>query len=283
MIRTRFAPSPTGPLHLGHAYSAIISENVATKMGGEFFLRIEDLDQSRARPHWEEQIYQDLHWLGVNWTAPVIRQSDRSMQYQAALQKLWDLDLLYPCTCTRKDIKNAAQAPQEGDSPPVGPDGVIYPGTCRHKPRSKNIPNDVALRLNMKNAHSIEIEFRSGRAEFPEHITTQKVTPEETIATVGDPVLARTGMSAAYHLAVVVDDAETGITHITRGQDLFDATKIHVVVQNCLGLATPIYLHHDLIRDEHGKRLAKRDDSKSIEKFRSEGYTPTDIRKTIGF
>ncbi len=276
MWTERFAPSPTGPLHLGHAYSALLAWDRAQANGGELLLRIEDIDQSRARPAWEAQIYADLAWLGLRWPKPVLRQSERQDIYRKALAGLWHRGLLYPCTCTRRDIAEAANAPQEG-APLLGPDGLIYPGTCRTKPVG-NMP-DTALRLNLRAAthgatfHFDETGFNAGRIEF---------TAEEAIETIGDIVLARRDMGTSYHLSVVLDDAFQGVTHVTRGQDLFEATKIHVILQKLLGLPTPVYHHHKLIRDEAGKRLAKRDDARAIAKYRAEGATPADIRKMVG-
>ena len=302
---TRFAPSPTGPLHLGHAYSAILAHDMAMAEGGAFLLRIEDIDQSRARPAWEAQIYEDLEWLGLWWPKPVMRQSERLSNYRAALTTLWELGLLYPCTCTRKDIEAAASAPQEG-VPAFGPDGLIYPGTCRGNmafertfPENHPLPGGAVLRLDMQLACDFAGNFEhrvTGSdtpwqwiAGFQETGTSPdgrtgliEFTPEEMLDTVGDIVVARKDMGTSYHLSVVVDDAAQGITHAVRGQDLFDATKIHVVLQAVLGLPTPIYHHHRLIRDEAGKRLAKRDDARAIAKYRAEGATPQDIREMVG-
>ncbi len=273
----RFAPSPTGPLHLGHAYSALLAWNRAVAKGGEFLLRIEDIDQSRARPEWEAQIFEDLEWLGLHWPKPVLRQSDRLPAYRDALQKLWNKGFLYPCTCTRRDIHEAIQAPQEG-APLLGPDGVIYPGICRASPIGK-MPENTALRLNLHAAlgNGIycfeETGLDAGLVEF---------TTEEARQTIGDITLARRDMATSYHLSVVLDDAFQGVTHVTRGQDLFNATKIHVILQKLLGLPTPTYHHHKLIRDEKGKRLAKRDDARAIAKYRADGATPQDIRRMVG-
>lgn len=275
---TRFAPSPTGPLHLGHAYSAILAHDMARKAGGQFLLRIEDIDQSRARPHWEEQIYDDLRWLGLTWDGPVLRQSDRLNIYREALETLWERDLLFACTCTRRDIEAAASAPQEGVQ--YGPDGLIYPGTCRERgARRPGAPlPDSALRLNMIRA-ARDIRFEEICAL---HKGTHNVSRADLIDKVGDVVLARREMGTSYHLAVVLDDAAQGITHVTRGADLFDATQIHVLLQEILELPTPTYCHHDLIRDEAGKRLAKRDDARAIAKYREDGATPDDIRRMVG-
>jgi glutamyl-Q tRNA(Asp) synthetase len=282
MFRTRFAPSPTGPLHLGHAYSAILAHDMAQAQGGEFLLRIEDIDQTRSRDHWEARIYDDLSWLGLHWPAPVMRQSERQEAYRDTLQDLWQRGLLYPCTCTRRDIAESASAPQEG-APALGPDGLIYPGTCRNKPRPGTMPADCALRLDMAAATAGNsfyfMETGTGSGGETDDMT---FTAQELIDTVGDVVLSRREMGTSYHLSVVLDDAEQEITHVVRGSDLFEATKIHVVIQDLLGLPSPVYHHHHLIRDENGKRLAKRDDARAIALYRSEGATPDDLRKRVG-
>ncbi|MEM7192231.1 MAG: tRNA glutamyl-Q(34) synthetase GluQRS [Pseudomonadota bacterium] len=274
-MRTRFAPSPTGPLHLGHAFSALRAARLAGKLGGEFLLRIEDLDRARARPAWEDQIYDDLAWLGLTWPKPVLRQSERSGAYGAALDQLWDMGLLFPCTCSRRDIAAAASAPHEGD-PPMGPDGIVYPGTCRDKPKPAQMPTGV-LRLDMSRAVDGLSELTWNTPNGP-----QSKRAADLICEVGDVVLTRLDMPAAYHLAVVVDDGAQGITHVVRGADLEDATPIHVLLQRLLNLPTPIYHHHRLIRDESGKRLAKRNDARSISRYRSEGLQPREIWKMVG-
>lgn len=257
---------------------------MARAQNGRFLLRIEDIDRSRARPEWEDLIYDDLSWLGLRWEAPVIRQSDRTTAYDAALTSLWEDTLLYPCTCTRRDIEAALAAPQEGDMPVHGPDGPIYPGTCRGLPRdTAEMPKNIALRLDMRRA------LRKARYQFRETGTCSEGSTEdigfsdrEVIETIGDVVLARRDMGTSYHLSVVIDDAAQGVTHVVRGADLFEATKIHVVLQDLLGLPTPIYHHHRLIRDTAGKRLAKRDDARAIQKYRAHGATPQDIRRLVG-
>lgn len=281
-FRTRFAPSPTGPLHLGHAYSALLAYDLAKAAQGEFLLRIEDIDQSRARPIWEAQIYEDLAWLGLQWGTPVMRQSERQTAYDAALDDLWQRGLLYPCHCSRADIAAAASAPQEG-APLLGPDGVVYPGTCRpDQPLTGKRPHDIPLRLDMARASAalkwplLFIEEGDGPAQNID------ISANDMIQTVGDIVLARRDMGTSYHLSVVIDDAAQGISHVVRGRDLFDATPIHIVLQRLLGLPQPRYHHHRLIRDEAGKRLAKRDDSRAIALFRSEGRSVEDIREMIG-
>ena len=282
---TRFAPSPTGPLHLGHAYSALLAHDMARAAGGTFLLRIEDIDRQRSKPEWEAQIYDDLTWLGIRWDAPPMRQSDRLPAYRAALDDLWRRGLLYPCTCNRRDIQAAASAPQEG-APIHGPDGLIYPGTCRParaKPQAGALPDGVALRLNMAAAVVGIEDVRFSETGEPAAGVARDfvVTAPELIAGVGDIVLSRKDFLGSYHLSVVLDDAAQGITHVIRGADLFEATKIHVLLQRLLGLPAPIYNHHRLIRDEHGKRLAKRDDARAIATYRAEGARP-DIRALVG-
>lgn len=280
---TRFAPSPTGPLHLGHAYSAILAHDMAAAHGGRFLLRIEDIDTERSKPHWETQIYDDLAWLGLSWERPTLRQSDRLPAYRAALDDLWARGLLYPCFCTRRDILASASAPQEGAAI-FGPDGLVYPGTCRtNYNRRSPLPEQVTLRLDMEAALKTlqsPLSFTEyGLDPLPKTIT---LSPETLLTEVGDIVLSRKTFLGSYHLCVVLDDAVQGITHVTRGNDLFEATQIHVLLQKLLDLPTPLYHHHRLIRDQDGKRLAKRDDAKSIAKFRAEGVSPSDIGRMVG-
>lgn len=282
---TRFAPSPTGPLHLGHAFSAFVAHDLAQKSNGIFHLRIEDIDRTRARPHWEQAIYDDLHWLGLDWPRPVMRQSDRTEVYFEALQRLWQDGLLYPCSCSRRDIEAAAQAPQEGAEATHGPDGLIYPGTCRHKSRTTRapLPRQTALRLDMCAAMSRlgldtirYTETGSGRDE-------DMVRPARHLVDhVGDVVLSRRDHLGSYHISVVLDDAAQGVTHVVRGNDLAEATWIHRVLQELLDLPQPLYHHHRLIRDEDGRRLAKRDDARAIATYRAAGWTPRQIRKAVG-
>lgn len=283
---TRFAPSPTGPLHLGHAYSALLAHDMAKAAEGVFLLRIEDIDQSRARTRWEEQIYDDLAWLGLHWPEPVLRQSGNTAAYKKALNKLWDLGVLFPCFCARKDIRAAMAAPQEGQFPVYGPDGLIYPGTCRERPRNSDQSHEAAIRLNMGKSLKMLSEQGVNTFSFEEIGDRSKgdliFSADELTATVGDVVLARRDMGTSYHLSVVIDDAAQKITHVVRGEDLLDATKIHVVLQKLLQLETPVYCHHKLIRDETGKRLAKRDDARAISTYRAEGLLPQDIRELVG-
>lgn len=279
-FRTRFAPSPTGPLHLGHAYSAILAHDSARAAGGAFLLRIDDIDQSRARPIWEKQIYDDLAWLGLTWDGPPRRQSDHLADYRTTLDGLAARGLTYPCRCTRRDIREAASAPQEGPAP-VGPDGLVYPGTCRARPMTAAQGTD-AIRLNMQAALAALPDLPAFTETGPDHPGQHPIDPARMTDAVGDVVLARPGMGASYHLSVVVDDAAQAISHVIRGADLFEATAIHVVLQRLLGLPSPIYHHHRLIRDAAGTRLAKRDDARAIATYRAEGATPQDIRRMVG-
>ena len=279
-FRTRFAPSPTGPLHLGHAYSAILAHDSARAAGGAFLLRIDDIDQSRARPIWEKQIYDDLAWLGLTWDGPPRRQSDHLADYRTTLDGLAARGLTYPCRCTRRDIREAASAPQEGPAP-VGPDGLVYPGTCRARPMTAAQGTD-AIRLNMQAALAALPDLPAFTETGPDHPGQHPIDPARMTDAVGDVVLARPGMGASYHLSVVVDDAAQAISHVIRGADLFEATAIHVVLQRLLGLPSPIYHHHRLIRDAAGTRLAKRDDARAIATYRADGATPQDIRCMVG-
>ncbi|AXC51220.1 tRNA glutamyl-Q(34) synthetase GluQRS [Paracoccus suum] len=275
--RTRFAPSPSGPLHLGHALAALTAASLARD--GSFLVRIEDLDRSRCRPEYEAAIFADLAWLGLDWPRPVMRQSERGATYAEALDRLARRGLIYPCRCSRGDIRAALSAPQEG-SPLSGPDGLIYPGTCRGRPLSKAGSND-ALRLDAARALAL-----TGPLNFNEcchEPGIKHMNEADFLRFIGDPVLARPSLGAAYHLAVVVDDAAQDITIVSRGSDLFDATWIHVLIQRLLDLPTPAYWHHPLVRDAEGRRLAKRDDARSLEELRRAGWTPAQVAQAAGF
>ena len=277
-MRQRFAPSPTGLLHLGHGFSALTAWDRAQAEGGDFLLRIEDIDRTRARAEFERAIFDDLHWLGLSWPEPVLRQSDRMPAYDDAVARLADMGLCFPCRCTRADIKAALSAPQEGQPAPTP-----YPGTCRKRPMRDRGPGD-AVRLDMKKA----LQHIEGK-ELPSFTETglgaparHRIDPESLIREHGDVVLARRDIGCSYHLAVVVDDAHQGITHVTRGRDLEGATPLHVLLQALLGLPVPVYHHHRLIRDETGKRLAKRDDARALRRYREQGLGPDDIRAMLG-
>ncbi len=265
-MRTRFAPSPTGPLHLGHLWAAMVADDLGTME-----LRIEDIDRQRSKPEWEATICDDLRWLGFDWPEPVMRQSERLAAYAAALDRLWAMGVLYPCACNRRDILAAASAPQEG-APLHGPDGVVYPGTCRGASRSGLRPRDTALRLD---AEAV------GPLGWIEKNAPQAMAPDAFRSTIGDIVVARRDFGTSYHLAVTVDDAAQGIDLVTRGEDLAEATPIHVALQGLLGLPVPAYHHHDLVRDAAGKRLAKRDDARSIASYREGGWSADGLRAAL--
>ncbi|RMH46629.1 MAG: tRNA glutamyl-Q(34) synthetase GluQRS, partial [Alphaproteobacteria bacterium] len=224
---TRFAPSPTGLLHLGHAFSALTAWDAARRAGGRFLLRIEDLDTARCRPEFETAIDEDLRWLGLSWTEPVMRQSERSAAYAHALGRLAALGVLYPCRCTRRDIQAALSAPQEGAGKPA----PVYPGTCRGRPMAERGPGD-ALRIDLGRALSlVGTRLPAFTETGPIHAGTHRPDPGRLVAELGDVVLARRDIGTSYHLAVVVDDAAQGITDVVRGEDLFSVTPLHVLLQ----------------------------------------------------
>jgi len=268
---TRFAPSPTGWLHLGHAYAALFAHEKAA--GGRFLIRLEDIDGTRARPEYEEAIFEDLAWLGLNWETPVRRQSDHWDDYRAALAKLEALGLLYPCFCTRREIQE--EIARAGNAP-QGPDGPLYPGTCRNRglgEREERIAKGEAYaqRLDVAKAtRLVSQELVWSDRDHGSFIAKPNV--------FGDVVLARKDTPASYHLAVVVDDALQGITLVTRGEDLLEATHLHRLLQELLGLPVPEWHHHRLITDETGKRLAKRDDAKSLRSLRAAGWTAERVK-----
>lgn len=252
---------------------------MARAAGGRFLLRIEDTDTGRTRPEWEALIFEDLRWLGLAWEEPVLRQSEHLPRYGAALARLARAGLLYPCSCSRSDIRAALAAPQEGV--PAGP---AYPGTCRGRSMADRRPGD-ALRLDMARA----LEHVAGhppptyRESGPFGPGVHEVSPDELLISVGDPVLARKEIGTpAYVLAATVDDAHQGISHVIRGADLIPTTALQRLLQTLLGLPTPQYHHHRLIRDESGRRLAKRDDARAIAAWRADGASPVDIRERVG-
>ncbi|TXH36286.1 MAG: tRNA glutamyl-Q(34) synthetase GluQRS [Rhodospirillaceae bacterium] len=272
MIVTRFAPSPTGFLHLGHLHAALIGWNAAREAGGRFLLRIEDIDTARCRPEFERAIMEDLGWVGLDWDGPVRRQSDHLDDYRAALARLEERGLIYPCFCSRKDILAAASAPHDVPSP----DGPIYPGTCRH------LPADIVKARRAKGA-PYALRFDSGKAAAlagPLSFEDQgqgNVTVRPDL--LGDVVLARRDAPASYHLCVTVDDHLQGVTLVTRGVDLFTATHVHRLLQAVLGLAVPVYRHHLLLTNAQGQRLSKRDGALSLRQMREDGQAAAAIRK----
>ncbi len=253
-VVTRFAPSPTGKLHLGHARSAILAHDLARAAGGKFLLRIEDIDTTRSRPEHVEAIIADLRWLGLAWDGAVMIQSTRLAIYAAALDRLRDEGLVYRCYCTRAEIAASASAPHGGATP-------VYPGTCRGR-AAADPARPHCWRLDMARATA-----RAGPLTWHDH----DVAIAEDAAAQGDVVLARKDAPASYHLAVTVDDAAQGVTDIVRGVDLFAATHVHRLLQALLGLATPRYHHHALTTGPDGQRLAKRTGAPSLAAMRLAG------------
>jgi len=280
---TRFAPSPTGYLHLGHAHAALFAARAAGPIGlggGRFLLRIEDIDRARCRPAFADAIFADLAWLRLGWEEPVRRQSEHMAEYGAALERLRARGLLYPCFCTRAEIK--AEIARAGAAPHLAPgaDGPVYPGTCRalsaaERARRIAAGRPYALRLDMARACA-----ETGALAWHDRGRGDVAARPETF---GDVVLARKELPASYHLCVVLDDAVQGVTLVTRGEDLFAATHIHRLLQALLGLPTPDYHHHGLIRDDAGRRLAKREEAPTIRALREAGRTPAEVRAMAGF
>ena len=264
MFATRFAPSPTGLLHLGHAYSALVAHDVARGMGGQFLLRFDDLDFGRVRPEYRISIYTDLDWLGLELDDRAVLQSDRTVLYLAALERLLAMNLIYPCFCSRADIAASVTAPH-------GPEGPIYPGTCRSLERSA-----ADDRIAAGEAPAWRLDTTRAMQRMPalhwQDSDAGRVMGEPRI--FGDVVLARRDGAFAYHLASTIDDAEMGISHVVRGADLFAATHVHRLLQALLDLPSPLYRHHRLIGDAVGKRLAKRDDAACIASLRDSGMDP---------
>lgn len=252
MIRTRFAPSPNGALHVGHAYAAVVAHDLARELGGRFMLRIEDIDGARSRPELAAQFRADLLWLGLAWDEEVV-QSTRLERYAAAGKRLKAMGLLYPCRCTRAEIAAAARA--------TGPDGPLYPGTCRGK--AITVAEGVSWRLDMAAALA-----RTGPLQWEDRIAGPQAARPELF---GDVVLLRKDAPASYHLAATLDDAEDGIGIVTRGMDLFAATHVHRLLQALLGLPVPQWRHHPLLLDAQGRKLAKRRNSPSLADRRAAG------------
>ncbi len=274
---TRFAPSPTGRLHLGHAFSALFAEQAARREGGRFLLRIEDIDRARCRAEFEADNHDDLAWLGLTWETPVRRQSEHLDDYRSALDRMASAGFLYPCFCSRKEIEaeiaRSASAPQ-------GPDGPLYPGTCRGlsaTERASRIADGrpYALRLDVSAALAA-----TGRLSWHDR---DRGELQAEPGLLGDVVLGRRDAPASYHLAVTLDDHHQGISLVTRGEDLLSATHIHRMLQALLNLDTPAYRHHRLLTNERGERLAKRDGAEALAALRAAGETPAHLRARLGF
>lgn len=276
---TRFAPSPTGYLHLGHAFSALFAERAARQAGGRFLLRIEDIDEGRCRPAYEAAIREDLAWLGLRWDGPVRRQSEHLDDYRAALDRIDALGVLYPCFCTRGEIRaEIARSP----SAPHGPEGPLYPGTCRGLDGSVRrarieAGEAYALRLDVAAARAIAQADGGPLAWHDRAAGEQRCEPES----LGDVVLARKDTPTSYHLAVTVDDAIQGVTLVTRGRDLFAASHVHRLLQALLGLPVPEYHHHPLLGGADGRRFAKRDRAATLRGLRQAGERPETLRDRL--
>ncbi len=273
----RFAPSPNGYLHLGHAYSAILNYQMAQACGGRFLLRIENIDTARCRPEFEQAIYEDLAWLGLTWEEPVRRQSEHFLDYAKALDRLAAQDLLYSCFCTRGDILRAISA--QPDWPRDPDDAPLYPGTC--KPLS-NAERRDRLAAGQHPAQRLDMEkaIHAARTPLTWHEHDAAGTEQDIPACPelwGDAVLSRKDIMVSYHIAVVVDDALAGVSDVVRGKDLFMATSLHRMLQDLLVLPAPTYHHHDLVLDETSRKLSKSRDAKSLRVLRHEGLTPADI------
>ena len=274
-VVTRFAPSPSGPLHVGHLLAALQARRLADVHGGSCLLRVEDIDQRAQHQEYLDLMYEDLEWLGLHFDGEVMVQTQRFGVYQAVLDQLRRMGLLYPCFCTRSEIK--AQLAELGRAPHATL-GYLYPGTCRR------LSDDaVAERLasGMPHCWRLDMQRVQDLIGCPTWHDMYRGTQRCVPSAYGDVVLARKDFPASYHLAVVVDDAAQGVTHVTRGEDLFESTHIHRALQAVLGLPVPLYCHHSLLRDNEGKRLAKRDGARSIASLREAGYTPQQVRDSL--
>ena len=274
-VVTRFAPSPSGPLHVGHLLAALQARRLADAHGGSCLLRVEDIDQRAQHREYLDLMYEDLEWLGLHFDGEVMVQTQRFGTYQAVLDRLREMGLLYPCFCTRSEIK--AQLAELGRAPHATL-GYLYPGTCRR------LSDDaVAERLasGMPHCWRLDMQRVQDLIGCPTWHDMRRGTQRCVPTAYGDVVLARKDFPASYHLAVVVDDAAQGVTHVTRGEDLFESTHIHRALQAVLGLPVPLYCHHSLLRDNEGKRLAKRDGARSIASLREAGYTPQQVRDSL--
>ena len=282
----RFAPSPNGYLHLGHAYSALINDDMARQRHGRLLLRIEDIDAARCRPEYEAAIYEDLRWLGIDWQPEVRRQSEHFAAYQAALTKLEAAGLIYPSFESRSEIAALVAERDRGGRWPRDPDGVpLYPGSARKMPKAERERRTrdgapFALRLAMDAAVA-----RAGILTWTETGSGPQGQSGTVVATPqmwGDVVLARKEVPTSYHLAVALDDALQGVTDVVRGQDLFWSTAIHRLLQTLLGLPEPVYHHHKLIVDAAGRKLSKSTLATSLRDLRGSGTTPLDVRRMVG-
>jgi glutamyl-Q tRNA(Asp) synthetase len=276
---TRFAPSPTGYLHLGHAFSALTAWRRAREAGGRFLLRLEDIDPTRCRPAFAAAIAEDLSWLGLDWDGPVRVQSEHLAEYRAVLAALAGRGLVYPCFCTRGDIAREVAA---SAAAPHSPDGaLLYPGTCRRLGEAER-----SARLAAGEPHALRLDMQCALAAVAAPLAFEEdgegLVPCHP-ARFGDVVLARRDAPASYHLCVTHDDALQGVTLVTRGADLRDATDVHRLLQALMGWPAPRYAHHRLLTDQAGRRLAKRDHAATLGELRAGGASPDEIRASLGF
>ncbi len=275
-IVTRFAPSPTGLLHLGHVFAAFAAAIPASAPGGRFLLRIEDIDRTRCRKEFEDALGEDLAWLGLAWETPIRRQSEHLDDYRNALARLDAAGLVYPCFCTRREIAAEISA---AAAAPHGPDGPVYPGTCRAlaaPERQDRIAAGVPYALRLDTA---EASRRAGTLYWTDRERGEQIARPDVF---GDVVLARKEIPTSYHLAVTVDDALQDITLVTRGEDLFAATHVHRLLQALLGLPTPAYAHHRLLVGPDGRRFAKRDKTTTVRALREAGRAAAEVRALAG-
>ncbi|MBP7064441.1 MAG: tRNA glutamyl-Q(34) synthetase GluQRS [Ferrovibrio sp.] len=281
-IVTRFAPSPTGLLHEGHAFSAGFAYTRAVQAGGRFLLRIEDIDSTRCRPEFEAALLEDLAWLGLTWEQPVRRQSEHFADYGRALDDLTRRGLLYPCFCTRKQV--LAEIARIGGAPHAEDGAALYPGTCRHLSTDQR-----AARIAAGENYALRLDLAAAFAGLPALFWQDQVHGRHSVTlqslqkTIGDPVLARKEIPASYHLCVTLDDAHQGVTLVTRAIDLMAATPLHRLLQALFGLATPDYAHHPLLHDANGERLAKRHNAPSLRARRQSGEHPAELWRRLGY
>jgi glutamyl-Q tRNA(Asp) synthetase len=281
----RFAPSPNGYLHLGHAYSALLNFDLARRAGGRFLLRIEDIDATRCRPEFEAAIYEDLAWLGISWETPVRRQSEHFARYREAVERLAGLDLIYPGFESRAEIARLVAQCEAGAPWPRDPDGApLYPGLAKSLPpdeRERLIAQGrpYALRLDMEAAlaRAGELNWK----EFGEGPGGESGVVAAQPEAWGDVILARKETPTSYHLSVVIDDALQGVTDVVRGRDLFWSTSVHLLLQQLLGIPQPAYRHHRLIEDASGHKLSKSTQATALRELRRQGATPADIRSLV--
>jgi glutamyl-Q tRNA(Asp) synthetase len=283
----RFAPSPNGELHLGHALSAWIGSDMARRLGGRFLLRIEDIDLARCREAYITQMFEDLRWLGISWEEPVLRQSERFATYGRASDMLLKLGLLYPCFATRSEIAEATKADPEALDPEGAP---LYPGLHKHL-----APEEIAARLARKEPFALRFHMDRALDSLEQITGSRRVTfteldadgaptrIERDPAAWGDAAVVRKDVPASYHLAVTIDDAAQGVTHVTRGRDLFEATSLHRLLQVLLGLREPLYHHHPLLNDAAGRKLSKSDRDTSLRELREAGVDVLQLRHELEY